>query len=113
MYAVKIEITQQDFDRLITERLSEDDISKFPDCEWVPVVIKTTDCLNIEIIAVPSPCSAKINEASYTAFLYEANGVIAEDMATYDTKVEAVAFAKFRNWDEVVNDVTGEIVWRR
>ena len=54
----------------------------------------------------------KINE-SYTAFIYEDNGYLLEDESMYDNKQEAIEFAKARNWDEVVNDNTGEIVWRR
>lgn len=62
MYAVKIEITQQDFDKLVKERLCKEDAAKFSDCEWIPAVIRTTDYLSVEIIAVPSPCSIKTNE---------------------------------------------------
>ena len=50
---------------------------------------------------------------SYTAFLYNEDGITAEDLATYETKDEAIEFAKHRNWDEVVNDETGEVVYRR
>ena len=50
---------------------------------------------------------------SYTAFLYEDDGIITEDLSTYDNKEDAIEFAKHRNWDEVVNDITGEVVWRK
>ena len=62
----------------------------------------------IEVITVENKC----NE-SYTAFAYEEDGIIAADLSTYDDKEEAIEFAKFHNWDEVVNDLTGEVVWRR
>lgn len=38
--------------------------------------------------------------------------VIANDKC-YDDKDEAIDFAKLHNWDEVVDDSTGKIVWRR
>lgn len=52
-----------------------------------------------------------INE-SYTAFVYEEGAVVA-DMSTYDNKTDAINYAKVAQWDEVVNDNTGEVVWRR
>ena len=52
-------------------------------------------------------------DESYTAFAYEDDGVTIFDESTYDTKEEAVEFAKARHWDEVVNDITGEIVWQK
>ena len=54
-----------------------------------------------------------MEQESYTAFAYEEDGITAADLSTYDNQAEAIAFAKRRNWDEVVNDKTGEIVWRR
>lgn len=48
-----------------------------------------------------------------TAFLYESNGIVTEDFATYDTAFEAIAMAKARGWDEVVDDTTGEVVYRK
>ena len=50
---------------------------------------------------------------SYTAFLYEDDGITAADLSTYDSEKEAIDFAKIRHWDEVVNDNTGKVVWRR
>ena len=50
---------------------------------------------------------------SFTAFVYEDDGITAADLSTYDVKEEAIDFAQSRNWDEVVNDNTGEIVWRK
>lgn len=64
-------------------------------------------------VQVNADSSCFHQEKSYTAFLYEEDGVVTADMSTYDTEAEAVEFAKYHNWDEVVNDVTGEIVWRR
>ena len=50
---------------------------------------------------------------SYTAFLYERDGVTAKDLATYDNKEEAISFAESHNWDEVIDDISGKVVWRR
>ena len=50
---------------------------------------------------------------SYTAIIYEDDRIIAADLSTYDTLDEAVSFAKLHNWDEVVNDNTGEVVYRK
>ena len=50
---------------------------------------------------------------TYTAFIYEDDGMTTADLSTYDTADEAIEFAKSRNWDEVVNDSTGEIVYRK
>lgn len=52
-------------------------------------------------------------EESYTAYLYEDDGITANDYLTYDKKADAINFAKEEEWDEVVNDITGEVVWRR
>ena len=54
-----------------------------------------------------------MNNESYTAFIYEDDGITTADLSTYDDKEEAIEFAKHRNWDEVVNDITGEVVWRK
>lgn len=54
-----------------------------------------------------------MNNTTFTAFVYEEGGIITADLSTYDSKEEAIEFAKYRNWDEVVNDNTGEVVWRR
>ncbi len=55
----------------------------------------------------------KNKEETFTVFAYEDDGIIASDLATYDTAEEAIEFAKSRNWDEVVNDITGEVIYRR
>lgn len=54
-----------------------------------------------------------IEEGSFTAFLYGDDGITAEDISTYDSVEDAVSFAITRGWDEVVNDTTGEVVYRR
>lgn len=54
-----------------------------------------------------------VNDQTFTAFIYEEDGVVSADLSTYDSKEEAIQFAKARNWDEVVNDYTGEVVWKR
>lgn len=35
------------------------------------------------------------------------------DLSTYGDKEEAIAFAKNRNWNEVVDDIIGEVVWHK
>ncbi len=50
---------------------------------------------------------------SFTAFLYEDDGITAADFSTYGDRNEAVRSAKDRGWDEVVDDVTGEVVWHK
>lgn len=52
-------------------------------------------------------------DESYTAFAYEDDGITTADLSTYNDENEAIEFAKSHNWDEVVNDITGEVVWRR
>ena len=52
-------------------------------------------------------------DESYTAFIYEDDGITTADLSTYDDKEEAIEFAKHRNWDEVVNDITGEVIWSK
>lgn len=50
---------------------------------------------------------------SYTAFLYEDDGFTASDLSTYDNAKAAIDFANENNWDEVVNDNTGGVIWKR
>lgn len=52
-------------------------------------------------------------EETFTAFLYEDDGITAADLSIYNTEKEAIDFAKMQHWDEVVNDLTGDVVWRR
>jgi hypothetical protein len=54
-----------------------------------------------------------MKKLTFTAFIYEDDGITAADLSMYDSKEEAILFAKTRNWDEVVNDATGEVVWSR
>lgn len=54
-----------------------------------------------------------MKDITFTAFAYEDDGITTADLSTYDDENEAIEFAKSRNWDEVVNDITGEVVWRR
>lgn len=54
-----------------------------------------------------------MKDITFTAFIYEDDGIITADLSTYDDKEEAIEFAKYHNWDEVVNDITGEVVWKR
>ena len=57
-------------------------------------------------------CNGKSRE-SYTAFLYEEDGITAKDLSTYDNAKAAIDFANEAGWDEVVNDNTGGILWRK
>lgn len=50
---------------------------------------------------------------SYTAFLYKDDMECSADLSTFNREDEAVKFAKDNNWDEVMNDTTGETVWSR
>ena len=50
---------------------------------------------------------------TFTAFVYEEDGITTEDLSTYNSQEEAIEFAKTNDWDEVVNDDTGEVVWKR
>lgn len=50
-------------------------------------------------------------KATYTAFLYEVDGETSKDFSTFDDKEEAVEYAKSHEWDEVVEDATGTVVW--
>ena len=52
-------------------------------------------------------------KSSFTAFAFEDGSILSVDAATYSSKEKAIKFAKNRGWDEVVNDLTGETVWRR
>ncbi len=54
-----------------------------------------------------------VQKSSYTAIIYEDNGIIGADLSTYHSAEEAVNFAKSRGWDEVVDDITGKIIYRR
>lgn len=53
------------------------------------------------------------NDSSFTAFLYESDGVTASDFTMSDSKEEIIEFAIANNYDEVVNDYTGEIIWKK
>lgn len=50
---------------------------------------------------------------SFTALICELDGVTIAGSSTYDDKEEAIRFAKTRKWDEVINNVTGEVVWSK
>ena len=79
---------------------------------------EATECLILEIGAELLDISVDTmlemcEYGSFTAFAYEDDGITVADLSTYDDKEEAITFAKSRNWDEVVNDHTGEVVWKR
>jgi len=54
MHAIKIVISPQEFDKFVKKHLDKQDAERYADCEWVPVVIKTTDLLQIEVLTVPA-----------------------------------------------------------
>lgn len=62
-------------------------------------------------IDADASCFYNDEDGSYTAFAYD--GAVIVDEAMYDNKSEAIEFAKLHKWDEVVNDITGEVVWKR
>jgi uncharacterized pyridoxamine 5'-phosphate oxidase family protein len=49
---------------------------------------------------------------TFTAFLYESDGKTASDFTMGDSKEDVIEFAIANNYDEVVNDYTGEILWK-
>lgn len=49
---------------------------------------------------------------TFMAFAFDEYHFIA-NRHTCDSKEEAISFAKSRNWDGVMDDITGEIVWER
>lgn len=53
-------------------------------------------------------------DGAYTAFAYvDGERENIADEAMFDNAGDAIEAAKSRNWDEVVNDLTGEVVWKR
>ena len=56
-------------------------------------------------------CENPDDEESYTAFKYD--GKYPVDIKTFCDEWSAVNHAKRWGWDKVVNDITGEVVWRR
>lgn len=56
-------------------------------------------------------CNEELYGESWTAYAFYDDNMY--DLSTYDDKDEAIQFAKECNWDEVINDITGEIVWKR
>ena len=75
---------------------------------------KIYDDIEINCPDEDSPAYIELYKSdSFTAYAYEEDGIVIFDLATYDNQEEAIAFAKSHDWDEVVNDNTGEVVWRR
>lgn len=50
---------------------------------------------------------------TWTAFLYESDGITAADLSIHQSPEAAIQEASDRGWDEVVNDLTGEVVWKK
>ena len=59
------------------------------------------------------PSSLLCFDETFTAVIYEDDGMTVEDLSTYDIEEDAIDFARNRGWDEVVNDNTGEVIWRK
>ena len=57
-------------------------------------------------------CFYQEDEGKYTVLLYTEDGYI-DDMAQFTNKDEAIEYAKSTGADEVVNDITGAIVYQK
>ena len=55
-------------------------------------------------------CFCQEDEEEYNVFLYTEDGYV-DDMAQFTNKDEAIEYAKSTGADEVVNNITGEIVY--
>lgn len=53
MYATKLVITTQEFDTFFKKHLSEQDLQKFADSEFIPLTMQMTPQFEIEITVVP------------------------------------------------------------
>lgn len=53
MYATKLVITRQEFDTFFKKHLSEEDLERFKDSEFIPFAMQMTPQLEIEITVVP------------------------------------------------------------
>lgn len=53
------------------------------------------------------------SNSTYTAFLYEESSFTASDIYVFDDKKKAIEYAEIHHWDEVVEDVTGVVVWKK
>ena len=74
------------------------------ECEETDDAISCTDVRNELWIVNPN--------ITFSAYAVDEHGLI-EYKSTYDTVEDAIAFAKARDWDGVMHDITGEIVWSR
>ena len=81
------------------------------ECEDTEDAISCTDVRNEWWVVNPN-FEEQITFTAYVRDVYNGICFIA-DRSTYDSQEEAIAFAKDRNWDGVMDDVTGEIVWVR
>lgn len=50
---------------------------------------------------------------TYTGFLYSEDGEETKDLITDYDKAKVIRYAKAQKWNEVVNDMTGDVVWRK
>ena len=72
-------------------------------------LVKVFPTLDIEYSV---ECENPDEEESYTAFKYDKYGSIL-DSVMYDEEWSAINCAKRGDYDEVVNDITGEVVWKK
>lgn len=97
--------------------MNKEDLARLCDardtlCEFCEVE-NCEECVVTQIISDAANESESNDSVSYTAYLYRDDGITSEDLATYDDKEEAINFAKSRDWDEVVDDNSGGVVWCR
>ena len=57
-------------------------------------------------------CFCQEDEEEYTVLLYTEDGYV-DDMTQFTNKDEAIEYAKSTGADEVVNDITGAIVYQK
>ena len=54
-----------------------------------------------------------MKKVTWTAFIYEEDKETSYDFFTDYDKEYVIEYAKSYDYDEVVNDITGEVVWTR
>lgn len=51
-------------------------------------------------------------EESYNVYAYKRGSTVIDICLVYEDLLDAIDAAKLLNYDEIVNDRTGEVVWR-
>ena len=54
MHSICIYCPVEDFDKIVKDRLSEEDAEEFKDCMWVPARIAVNENFEIEVLAIPA-----------------------------------------------------------